>query len=165
MYCKTCVNGHSQKDQKLVFNVFMFRVCLIFLSVYCCLLVIVGWLFLAVPWGCLRFVIVVFPDHTHLLFLLSPTGKGWLSLMWCFIVFFPFPMWCPGSLVVLDCINSWSLPDLTFKTNYRLMQVKSIAECSKSKWSILQYLWPSLIYHLQLRPFDWPFYTGLTVCV
>ena len=25
--------------------------------------------FLAVPWGCLRFVIVVFPDHTHLLFL------------------------------------------------------------------------------------------------
>ena len=26
-------------------------------------------LFLAVAWGCLRFVIVVFPDHTHLLFL------------------------------------------------------------------------------------------------
>ena len=23
------------------------------------------WLFLTVPWGCLRFVIVVFPDHTH----------------------------------------------------------------------------------------------------
>ena len=29
----------------------------------------VEWLFLAVPWDCLRFVIVVFPDHTHLLFL------------------------------------------------------------------------------------------------
>ena len=28
-------------------------------------------LFLAVPLGCLRFVIVVFPDHTHLLFLIS----------------------------------------------------------------------------------------------
>ena len=28
-------------------------------------------LFLAVPWGCLRFVIVVFPDHTHLLFLIN----------------------------------------------------------------------------------------------
>ena len=27
-------------------------------------------LFLAVPRGCLQFVIVVFPDHTHLLFLL-----------------------------------------------------------------------------------------------
>ena len=28
----------------------------------------VEWLFLAVPQGCLQFVIVVFPDHTHLLF-------------------------------------------------------------------------------------------------
>ena len=27
-------------------------------------------LFIAVPWGCLRFVIVVFPDHTYLLFLI-----------------------------------------------------------------------------------------------
>ena len=27
-------------------------------------------LFLAVPRGCLQFVIVVFPDHTHLLFLI-----------------------------------------------------------------------------------------------
>ena len=33
-------------------------------------LVMVEQLFLAVPWGCLRFVIVVFPDHTPLLFLL-----------------------------------------------------------------------------------------------
>ena len=33
-----------------------------------CLLMVEG-LFHAVPWGCLRFVIVVFPDHTHLLFL------------------------------------------------------------------------------------------------
>ena len=30
---------------------------------------VVVWLFLAVPWVCLQFVIVVFPDHTHLLFL------------------------------------------------------------------------------------------------
>ena len=30
-------------------------------------LVMVERLFLAVPQGCLRFVIVVFPDHTHLL--------------------------------------------------------------------------------------------------
>ena len=29
---------------------------------------VVEWLFLAVPWGCLQFMIVVFPDHTHLLF-------------------------------------------------------------------------------------------------
>ena len=31
-------------------------------------LVMVEWFFLVVPWVCLRFVIVVFPDHTHLLF-------------------------------------------------------------------------------------------------
>ena len=37
------------------------------LSSWC--LVIVEWLFLAVPRGCLQFVSVVFPDHTHLLFL------------------------------------------------------------------------------------------------
>ena len=35
-----------------------------------CCLVMFGWLFLTVPWGCLLFVIVVFPDHTHLLFLI-----------------------------------------------------------------------------------------------
>ena len=28
-------------------------------------------LFLTVPWVCLQFVIVVFPDHTHLLFLIN----------------------------------------------------------------------------------------------
>ena len=31
-------------------------------------LVMVVWLFLAVSWVCLHFVIVVFPDHTHSLF-------------------------------------------------------------------------------------------------
>ena len=36
-------------------------------------LVMVERLFLAVPQGCLQFVIVVFPDHTHLLFL-DPLG-------------------------------------------------------------------------------------------
>ena len=44
-------------------------VALLYLSSWC--LVVVGWLFLAVPWGCLEFVIVVLPDHTHLLFAAS----------------------------------------------------------------------------------------------
>ena len=35
-------------------------------------------------------------------------------------------------------------PKIVFKTDYRLMQVKSIAECSLSLWSILQYFWPAL---------------------
>ena len=33
-------------------------------------LVIVAWLFLVVPWVCLQFVITVFPNHTHLLYLI-----------------------------------------------------------------------------------------------
>ena len=38
-------------------------------------LVTVERLFLAVPWGCLRFVIVVFSDHTHLLFFIQVTSS------------------------------------------------------------------------------------------
>ena len=59
-------------------------VALLNLSSWC--LVMVERLFLAVPRGCLRFVMVVFPDHTHLLFfrnltlcLLKKTDMG-LSL-------------------------------------------------------------------------------------
>ena len=44
-------------------------IALLNLSSWC--LVMVERLFLAVPWGCLQFVIVVFPDHTHLLFLIE----------------------------------------------------------------------------------------------
>ena len=41
-------------------------IALLHLSSWC--LMMVERLFLAVPRGCLQFVIVVFPDHTHLLF-------------------------------------------------------------------------------------------------
>ena len=44
-------------------------IALLNLSSWC--LVMVERLFLAMPWGCLQFVIVVFPDHTHLLFLIT----------------------------------------------------------------------------------------------
>ena len=44
-------------------------IALLNLSSWC--LVMVERLFLAVPRGCLQFVIVVFPDHTHLLFLVG----------------------------------------------------------------------------------------------
>ena len=39
-------------------------------------------------------------------------GKGWPlgSCWWCLLYFCYFPMWYPGSGVVLDCIVSWSLP-------------------------------------------------------
>ena len=45
-------------------------VALLSLSSWC--LVIAVWLFLAVPWVFLQFVIVIFPDHTHYLFLVNP---------------------------------------------------------------------------------------------
>ena len=38
-------------------------------------------LFLTVPQGCLQFVIVVFPDHTHLLFLMVSKKKN-LLFVW-----------------------------------------------------------------------------------
>ena len=44
-------------------------IALLNLSSWC--LVMVERLFLTVPRGCLQFVIVVFPDHTHLLFLVN----------------------------------------------------------------------------------------------
>ena len=45
------------------------------LSLSSCSLLIVLWLFLAVPRVCLWFVIVLFPDHTHLLFWTVPLSK------------------------------------------------------------------------------------------
>ena len=48
-------------------------VALLSLSSWC--LVIAVWLFLDVPWVCLRFVSVVFPDHTHLVFLPNAPRK------------------------------------------------------------------------------------------
>ena len=55
-------------------------VALLNLSSWC--LVMVERLFLAVPWGCLRFVIVVFPDHTHLLFLTIGKLHGRIQMGW-----------------------------------------------------------------------------------
>ena len=49
-------------------------------------------------------------------------------------------------------------PKLVSKTNNRLMQVKSIAECSKG--SILQYCRSSLSYHLSLRSLICLFLSG-----
>ena len=51
-------------------------IALLNLSSWC--LVMVERLFLAVPRGCLQFVIVVFPDHTHLLFFIAITCRSLL---------------------------------------------------------------------------------------
>ena len=63
MFCCTLLYVHSSIAIILMGKREL--VALLNLSSWC--LVMVEWLFLAVPWGCLRFVIMVFPDHTHLL--------------------------------------------------------------------------------------------------
>ena len=65
MFCCTLLYVHSSIAIILMGKREL--VALLNLSSWC--LVTVEWLFLAVPWGCLRFVIVEFPDYTHLLFL------------------------------------------------------------------------------------------------
>ena len=65
MFCCTLLYVHSSIEIILMGKREL--VALLNLSSWC--LVMVEWLFLAVPRGCLRFVIVVFPEHTHLLFL------------------------------------------------------------------------------------------------
>ena len=66
MFCCTLLYVHSSIAIILMGKREL--VALLNLSSRC--LVVVERLFLAVPRGCLGFVIVVFPDHTHLLFLM-----------------------------------------------------------------------------------------------
>ena len=64
MFCCTLLYVHSSIAIILMGKREL--IALLNLSSWC--LVMVEQLFLAVPRGCLQFVIVVFPDHTHLLF-------------------------------------------------------------------------------------------------
>ena len=66
MFCCTLLYVHSSIAIILMGKREL--IALLNLSSWC--LVMVERLFLAVPRGCLQFVIVVFPDHTHLLFFL-----------------------------------------------------------------------------------------------
>ena len=64
MFCCTLLYVHSSIAIILMGK----RELVALLNLSSCCLVMVEPLFLAVPRGCLRFVIVVFPDQTHLLF-------------------------------------------------------------------------------------------------
>ena len=71
MFCCTLLYVHSSIAIILMGKREL--IALLNFSSWC--LVMVERLFLAVPRGCLQFVIVVFPDHTHLLFLLQKFCK------------------------------------------------------------------------------------------
>ena len=72
MFCCTLLNVHSRIAIILMEKKEL--IALLNLSSLC--LLMVERLFLAVPRGCLQFVIVVFPDHIHLLFL-KKIGQGY----------------------------------------------------------------------------------------
>ena len=85
MFCCTLLYVHSSIAIILMGKREL--VSLLNLSSWC--LVMVERLFLTVPRGCLWFVIVVFPDYTHLLFvqehiyILLPKGVKWLIMVVC----------------------------------------------------------------------------------
>ena len=65
MFCCTLLYVHS--SFAIILSGKRKLVALLNLSSWCLLIVV--WLFLVVPWVCLQFVISVFSNHTHLLFL------------------------------------------------------------------------------------------------
>ena len=67
MFCCTLLYVHSSIAIILMGK----RELVAMLNLFSWCLMMVGWLFLAVPWGCPQFVIVVFHDHAHLLFWMS----------------------------------------------------------------------------------------------
>ena len=92
-----------------------------------------------------------------------------IPLFWLNFVIKTIKQWFKRNVVIAYTVkpvlggHSKRRPNIVFKTHYRLMQVKTIAECSNG--SILQYFWSSLRYILPLRPlfylfFEWPLKTG-----
>ena len=75
MFCCTLLYVHSSIAIILMGKREL--IALLYLSSWC--LMMVERLLLAVPRGCLRFVIVVFPDHTHLLFLSETLKTGYVA--------------------------------------------------------------------------------------
>ena len=78
MFCCTLLYVHSSIAIILMGKREL--IALLNLSSWC--LVMVERLFLAVPRGCLQFVIVVFPDHTHLLFLNGEQEEESIISLW-----------------------------------------------------------------------------------
>ena len=73
MFCCTLLYVHSSIAIILMGK----RELIVLLNLSSWCLVMVEWLFLVVPGGCLRFVIVVFPDHTHYFYTL-PHFSVWI---------------------------------------------------------------------------------------
>ena len=88
-------------------------IALLNLSSWC--LVMVERLFFAVPRGCLQFVIVVFPDHTHLLF-------------FCLCIQPHSPL-----LKVCSCLSAWNYVPYVFVSLFLKKLVRMIRNYSNHK--------------------------------
>ena len=146
MFCCTLLYVHSS-----IAIILMEKIELIaLLNLFSWCLVMVERLFLAVPRGCLQFVIVVFPDHTHLLFLirsdcetdLSPPFKYLTDrykaalLLWIFYVLsalcllcfyarlFIFALWSPAG----KGLTSW-LSFVVYNWEYVTFPLVSWVRC------------------------------------
>ena len=82
MFCCTLLYVHSSIAIILMGKREL--IALLNLSSWC--LVMVERLFLAVPRGCLQFVIVVFPDHTHSLFFITSHRYAFVHSLHCVTV-------------------------------------------------------------------------------
>ena len=107
MFCCTLLYVHNSIAIILVGKREL--VALLTLSSWC--LVMVERLFLAVPRGCLQFVIVVFPDHTQSLFLVhlrmkcirfSSGSLGFRALVFTGTLFFTYTSFLKHKLVEIS---------------------------------------------------------------
>ena len=139
---------------------FRSRTVLLNLSSWC--LVMVVRLFLAMPRGCLWFVIVVFHDHTHLLFLLRTLY---------FVIFrrwvggsLPTPIWIPmcnsTDLMTYVCKVSKvakirkrynQVPHLTQDTNGKVTNSQKTAQTRAKRSALSQQVTTKHIYKPKVR--------------
>ena len=75
-------------------------------------------------------------------------GKGWplVSRVWCITVSLSFSHWYPGSGVVLDCIDSWSLHTyllkcLFFVIIYPCISVAGLKQYLTNTFSVIRSQW------------------------
>ena len=124
-------------------------IALLNLSSWC--LVMVDWLFLAVPRGCLQFVIVVFPDHAHLLFFTNPFSSSFEGSELYFLSFgVPAKPGIAKDLIEADDIGRKAFADFidsllvkksVFHIPHKMLQANKVlmlARSSKKKLSNLQ---------------------------
>ena len=90
-----------------------------------CRAVLLLWIFYVFVLSCVCYVFVrvcLYVLCGHLL------GKGWPFgyRLWCLTVSLSLSHWYPGSGVVLDCIDSWSLHPYLFQNNKCLQMAKAL---------------------------------------